>query len=634
MTFRRYVDIPLVYKIGLPPAFALFMLGLLVAGMVLSQRQQTNVLNGVVASAAIRARLAEDSQGITAANGALYTLMTQQAAGGTPQAAQTALRDVLARIAAVQADLKALEPKLPPDEQKSLQGSLKDLSDYHGGVQVVGSMLSLDFNSAAAFLKPFNATYFRMTKTLGDASREIAGLADARAARSIRDSRLVDNLMIGFALATLVAVCVVSWWLLRTIRRSVEDISQATERLAAGEHDLDLERLARGDELGAIVRSLGVFRENQRRIERLRSEQAALEAREAEAREEQERTRAASHAQQQAVVQTLATALSALSAGDLGTGIETPFPAGYEKLREDFNSTVSKLDETIQAIVSSIQTMRGGSAEISEASQNLSRRTEKQAASVEETAGAIDEITATVRRSAQAAQQAAQAVTGAKSRADASGTVARQAITAMEEISRFSGQIGQIVDIIDEIAFQTNLLALNAGIEAARAGDAGRGFAVVASEVRALAVRSAESAKQIADLIRASTKSVDGGVDLVNDMSNSLTEIMDRIGDVSTLVTEISHAAQDQANGLAAVNSAVGNIDTMTQQNAAVAEETAAGSRNLADEADRLAALINYFRTGAPDKAVPFHVTPDQQGPAVKRRPPALASAAEDWKEF
>ncbi|WP_309643171.1 methyl-accepting chemotaxis protein, partial [Phenylobacterium sp.] len=229
------------------------------------------------------------------------------------------------------------------------------------------------------------------------------------------------------------------------------------------------------------------------------------------------------------------------------------------------------------------------------------RRTEQQAASLEETAAALDEITATVRRTAEGATHARKVVETARSDAAEGADVVRRATSAMDEIEGSSKQIGQIIGVIDEIAFQTNLLALNAGVEAARAGEAGKGFAVVASEVRALAQRSAEAAKEIKALITASSDQVGVGVDLVAATGKALESIVTQVAEINGIVAEIAASAQEQATGLQQVNTAVNHMDQVTQQNAAMVEESTAASHALAHEAKELAVLVAQFRTGTDD---------------------------------
>jgi methyl-accepting chemotaxis protein len=627
----RFTDIPLVFKVGFPPAFALAMLAALVACASWSQHQQAQVLATIIRMDALQSELSSDSARITAANGALYILMTKQAAGGSVAQSQADLANVLQQIDDVRADLQTLKPRLAPSQRMAFDGVLKDLTDYRGGIQVVSSMLRIDFGTAAGFIQPFEAIYQRMTATLDTASQQVVLASRQQAAQSTRAANLVSLAMILFAGATLVLVAAVAWFIIVTVRHTVRDISQATESLAKGQNDLDLARLERRDEFGAIVRSLNVFRDDQRHMAKMRTEQSALEARELASRQEQERQREEGRLQQQTVVTNLAGALESLAQGDLSHAISDIFPEGYEKLRLDFNAAIERLADAMAGISTAVNAMHNGTNEISEASGDLSRRTEEQAARLEETAAAIDEISDNVRKTAAAAQQVAGIIKTTKSRADTSSEVADRALVAMEEINRSSSEIGKIVGIIDGLAFQTNLLALNAGIEAARAGDAGRGFAVVATEVRALAQRSADSAKQIKVLINASTQSVGQGVDLVSKMSIGLTEILAGVTETSVLISEIAVSAEEQATGLSTVNTAVDTIDKVTQQNAAVAEQSAAASRHLADEAHGLQNLVSRFQ-----------LKPAQRGPAVARAAPAESRGApalkvvtqDGWAEF
>ncbi|MFN3512414.1 MAG: methyl-accepting chemotaxis protein [Phenylobacterium sp.] len=315
------------------------------------------------------------------------------------------------------------------------------------------------------------------------------------------------------------------------------------------------------------------------------------------ARAEAERQKAA--AEQAAVVQALASALTGLAQGDLSARIDRPLPGEYERLRADFNAAVAHLDQAISAVAVAVEAVGSTVGELERSGEDLSRRTEHQAASLEETAAAVEEITATVRRSAETARHTAGAVSEARQDAEQSAPVVESAIEAMSAIEASSRQIGQIIGVIDEIAFQTNLLALNAGVEAARAGEAGKGFAVVASEVRALAQRAAEAAKEIKGLITESSDQVSQGVELVGRTGEALTRIVGRVTDVHGLVGEISASTQEQASGLSQVNTAVSDMDRVTQQNAAMVQETAAAAASLAREAERLAQLIGGFRLSA-----------------------------------
>jgi methyl-accepting chemotaxis protein len=339
-----------------------------------------------------------------------------------------------------------------------------------------------------------------------------------------------------------------------------------------------------------------VFKEDQKRLAELAREQEASRAEIEVQRKRNEEAHAATEAEQRMVVQSLALGLERLSSGEMTFRLTEPFPGEYKKLQDDFNAAVAKLHDALAEIAQNTEAMRSGAGEISQAADDLSRRTEQQAATLEETAAAIDQITATVRRTADGANQANAVVIAARGDAEKSGEVVAEAVTAMGAIEKSAQQISQIIGVIDEIAFQTNLLALNAGVEAARAGEAGKGFAVVASEVRALAQRSAEAAKEIKALISASTQQVDSGVKLVGQTGEALNRIVAKVTEISGLVPEITASTREQSTTLAEVNTAVNQMDQVTQQNAAMVEETSAATHKLSAEADGLVRLIARFK--------------------------------------
>jgi len=316
-------------------------------------------------------------------------------------------------------------------------------------------------------------------------------------------------------------------------------------------------------------------------------------------------------------------------------------PAEYVSLREDFNSSMLTLSGTMTSVSASTRGVRSGAEEITQASDDLSRRTEQQAANLEQTAAALDQITSTVRKSAETAVSASKVVAEAKAEAERSGAVVTQAVTAMNGIEKSSKEIGSIIVTIDEIAFQTNLLALNAGIEAARAGDAGRGFAVVATEVRALAQRSADAAKEIKVLIAASGTQVNSGVDLVGKTGAALNRIVEQVVRLNDLVTDMASSAQAQATGLHQVNTAVNQMDQVTQQNAAMVEQSTAAAHSLAAEAIELTKLTGKFKMGetpasAYQRASPAGSAAPRPSSAKPRPQPQMAVAAkqDEWTQF
>ncbi|MEN3794046.1 PAS domain-containing methyl-accepting chemotaxis protein [Fulvimarina sp. MAC3] len=346
-------------------------------------------------------------------------------------------------------------------------------------------------------------------------------------------------------------------------------------------------------------------------------------------------------------VSTISGGLSLLAQNDLTCRLEEPFSPEFEPLRLDFNASLAQIGSTLNRILESSDSIRQGTEEISVAADDLSRRTETQAASLEETAAALDELTANVRKTAKDAAQASDAVASARTDAVRSGEIVGNAISAMDSIESSSRQIERIIGVIDEIAFQTNLLALNAGVEAARAGEAGRGFAVVASEVRGLAQRSAEAAKEIKTLISTSGDQVDLGVKLVKETGSALERIVQQINNVNSLVSNMANSVQEQSTGIGEVNVAVGQMDQVTQQNAAMVEETAAASRSLADETVSLNKAVGEFRVdkntrpkGRESASVSLSKAMDSKTVVAMKTvgrggaQPKPQAEAESWEEF
>ncbi|WP_337270188.1 methyl-accepting chemotaxis protein [Oryzifoliimicrobium ureilyticus] len=298
-------------------------------------------------------------------------------------------------------------------------------------------------------------------------------------------------------------------------------------------------------------------------------------------------------------VNTVGAALKKLAQGDLSFSIDQPFAPDFEDLRLTMNEAIVQMRTALAAVAHSTDQIDTGTREISKSAEDLSKRTEQQAASLEQTAAALDEITVNVTNAAKRAEEARHAAATASENAQQSGKVVADAVGAMSRIATSSNQISNIIGVIDEIAFQTNLLALNAGVEAARAGEAGKGFAVVAQEVRELAQRSAQAAKEIKDLIRNSSDEVSTGVKLVSQTGEALRTIQENIVVVNDHMEAITSSTKEQATGLSEVNSAVNQMDQVTQQNAAMVEETNAASAALAQETARLREQIGGFQLGS-----------------------------------
>ncbi len=292
------------------------------------------------------------------------------------------------------------------------------------------------------------------------------------------------------------------------------------------------------------------------------------------------------------------------------------------------NSSLSNLVRQVQEASGNIEV---SSSEVAVGTQDLASRTEAAASNLEQTASSMEELTATVRQSADAARQANQLASTAADVAQRGGQVVSQVVTTMQDINQSSQKIADIIGVIDSIAFQTNILALNAAVEAARAGEAGRGFAVVASEVRSLAGRSAQAAKEIKDLINASVDKVQSGTQQVQDAGNTMTEIVASVQRVTDVIGEITAASGEQSDGIAQVNVAVNQLDQMTQQNAALVEQSTAAAESLKDQARRLSDTVSVFKISgaAPQASAPTRSrAPFKAPPPAPKAPPRAAAIA------
>lgn len=413
----------------------------------------------------------------------------------------------------------------------------------------------------------------------------------------------------------------------RSITKPLDRVTGAIHRIGEGSYDVTVVDTDRTDELGDIAKA----------VERQRV--ALIEAREAE----EERNR--QQEQLRIVVDRMRDGMQRLADGDLSATIDQPFSQEYEVLRVNYNQTLAKLNATISQVVGVAESIRARSNEINHASVDLSRRTENQAAALEETAAALDALTVSVKANASGASEVETTVRTTRAEAEESGKVVKAAVSKMTEIQRSSEQISNISGTIEDIAFQTNLLALNAGVEAARAGDAGKGFAVVASEVRALAQRSSDAAKEIKALITSSGQHVRTGVDQVNRAGTVIENIVGRVAHISELISNIAAGAAEQSSGLGEINIGVTQLDRVTQQNAAMVEESSAASQGLQQDATTLAGLVGHFRiragqapvvpvvSASPAAAALDSVANSAEAPVA--RPRAAAEAAQGvWQDF
>ncbi|MFB2603566.1 methyl-accepting chemotaxis protein, partial [Rhizobium phaseoli] len=350
----------------------------------------------------------------------------------------------------------------------------------------IEEVVKIGVNATKGQLDGFRQASAKIKATAREKSDALAAI------RADANSDLATTLLAGGIVASL-AAALLAWLMSRTIVRPVVGMTAAMDRLAGGQNDIEVPAVERGDEIGRMAQSVLVFK--QAAIEKLRlaGETDRMRGDAERQRQASDEQKAREEGELRYAVDALAGGLAGLAVGDVAARIQTPFAPQYDSLRNDFNNAVEKLQAALQSVGHNASAINAGAGEIRSAADDLAHRTERQAAAVEQTAAALEEVTTTVRDSAKRAEDVGNLVERTRLGAEKSGDVVRRAVSAMQQIEKSSGEISNIIGVIDDIAFQTNLLALNAGVEAARAGEAGKGFAVVAQEVRELAQRSAKA---------------------------------------------------------------------------------------------------------------------------------------------
>ncbi|MBB3135478.1 methyl-accepting chemotaxis protein [Rhizobium pisi] len=430
---------------------------------------------------------------------------------------------------------------------------------------------------------------------------QLTAFAEMQRQNAAEERDNANSMSMGTTILGVVIAILAGVGLTVTLKGPINQITSAMRRLADGKLETSIVGEYRADEIGDMARALGIFKNNA--IAKVEIEERS-EIERTRAEEERHRNDEEKRAVEQQIdfaVTALAQGLGRLARGDISQTIATPFFGRLEQLRNDFNSSLLRLQETIDQIRTNTRMIEGNAGQMDLSASNLAKRTEQQAVALEEIAAAIEEITTTVRSSAACADDAREIITDTKQTADASSAVVASAIDAMGKIEAASDEIVHIIDVIDEIAFQTNLLALNAGIEAARAGEAGKGFAVVAQEVRDLAQRSAEAGQKIKQLIGRSRAEITNGARVVRETSEVLENISAKVVTASEQMDVIARSSREQYNALNEVNTSVNRMDQMTQQNAAMVEETSAATKELADETKTLLQLIDQFQLDEKD---------------------------------
>jgi methyl-accepting chemotaxis protein/methyl-accepting chemotaxis protein-1 (serine sensor receptor) len=438
----------------------------------------------------------------------------------------------------------------------------------------------------------------RLYQTLEIALTESAWVLAISAPESIAFAAERNAMMVqlGILIVALFGAVLVAWLAGNNISKPILNMTSSMRKLADGELAVTIPALGQTNEIGNMADALQVFKNAA--MEKIQLEKDASDERQQteEERANNERQKDAETQKVQIAVNEIGRGLQQLADGDLSANIGNNFAPELDGLRVSFNESVYKIRSTLSQILDGAKSIDNNSQEMGNAADELSRRTEKQAASLEETSAALEEITSTVQETSTRATEAAEVANQAKHDTDKSGTVVRNAVIAMEGIEKASSEINNIINVIDEIAFQTNLLALNAGVEAARAGDAGKGFAVVAQEVRELAQRAAGAAKEIKDLISKSGDEVAKGVDLVKATGESLNQISEHVTNINGKIGTIATAATEQLTGVKEVNTAVSQMDMVTQQNAAMVEESTAVTHRMTEDVITLNKMLSEFK--------------------------------------
>ncbi|MDI1365111.1 MAG: methyl-accepting chemotaxis protein, partial [bacterium] len=528
----NFDDLKISTKVALP-AIILTVVALAIVGMGAWQSQKSEASTKVLVENRAPAEFegAKFNRFVSAIGYSAYR--TVSATAGSPEAT-AASKDIDDNRAGAEKALDAIV-KADPATKKSVTEYRTRLRKVYDSARQGADLSMMDAKEAAVMVMAvIDPDIEGLTKDVTAFTEKHKHETDQMVAKAAKDGKTGTILTAVLGLVSAGAALIFALWIGRSkISAPLTNLSKTMETLAQGSVDVEVVGALRKDEVGAMARSVQVFKDNALALRSAEANQQRLSAEtESERRRNQETADAAAR-EQAFVMENLAMGLNKLAEGDLTYRVNQEFPEAYKRLQNDFNESIAQMEEAMRTIVHAASSIGAGADEIASASDDLSRRSEQQAASLEETAAALDEITATVKRSSAGAVEASKVVGSTRSDAERSSVVVRGAIDAMNQIEKSSQSISQIIGVIDEIAFQTNLLALNAGVEAARAGDAGRGFAVVAQEVRALAQRSADAAKEIKTLISTSTQQVGQGVSMVGQTGEALQRIVDQVASIN-----------------------------------------------------------------------------------------------------
>ncbi len=510
-----------------------------------------------------------------AARGAVFAALYGAAIESPAQVRQAS--DDLDEYATNYRQIMAENRKLAVDPQlhQQLEATNRDVELYLSTARKMVDAAASGRSDAVQLFPEFNASFDQL-----EGSMEKIGLSfeDLLAERHAAAQSSSLWLMIGLALLSFTVLGATVRLMQKTVILRLDRLAERLKALGAGDYASPVSDVEVTDEIGEIARAAELFRT------------AAI-------------AKQAADRQQAIVVDQLGGGLQALAARDLSKRIDTPFAPEYEILRSNFNRTAAELSSVMLQVAGAAETVSVGAQEIHGASNDLAKRNELQAARVEQTSAALGDVVGNVQNTAASAKEVQSVIAEANSQVAAGDEIVRQAVDTMASVEQSSQEVGNIITLIEGIAFQTNLLALNAGVEAARAGESGKGFAVVANEVRALAQRSADAANEIAALINASTEQVSRGVALVGQTGQSFARIMEQFSRIDTHVRTIAERSQGQADNLQQVSLASTDMGRMTQQNAAMVEQATAAASSLAQQSAELRQLVAAFTLHGPTGA-------------------------------
>ncbi|AQR73587.1 methyl-accepting chemotaxis protein [Sphingomonas sp. LM7] len=528
--------------------------------------------------------------------------------------------------------VKVLEEiaQIDPEMKAEVDSYRSKVDSIHKRAQEAISHGMRDENDAArAILAEVDSTLELLSQELAKANNEDVASAQALSNELTASASSTSTTMLVVSVVA-IAIAIGVGLLVSRLGITVPLVNLQTrmQKLAEGDNAADVPGTDRGDEVGAMARTVLVFRE------------AAVQKEQADA------AKKIADAEQQRVVATLESNLSKLAQGDLTSEINEAFSPTYESVKVNFNGAVAELRSLIGTVMESASTIRTGSGEIAQASEDLARRTEANAASLEETSAAVTQMDGRLKATAASAGRTVERADGAIATVSGGRAIADDAVQAMSRVADGAKGIDSVIEGLDKIAFQTRVLAMNAAVEAGRAGEAGRGFAVVADLVSALAMRSEEEAARARDQLTATQTDIVAAVEMVQKVDSALADISGDVGEVHSLLGQMASDNQAQSTAITEISIAIGTMDQSTQQNAAMVEQTSAAARNLTSEVAALSEQASRFSVGngarvmttrptapatpvkAPAKAHGY-VSPVKALPVA-----AMASGGDDWASF